>query len=309
LSQSSSQFGLLSQWDRTVIAIEPTEYQTLVRAKDCLMACIGLEEAYDVVILNYVSFETAMVATVVGNFVERGIDRPDREAARREIDRQLVNLLAAGEMYGEHARASIKGVFGRLSGQEGQLAAAFEDQQRRFLGFRAVEKLRNAVLHHALPVSSWTSGGRWIDRNGEQLAVLQHSYSVAFDPRMLARGRGADPSLARALESRAEKNGKVAWVPIIREYVEALSYLHDQVRQLLDNRERQAVELLEGAQGRVEAVAPNSDMPCVVAAAEFDSSGSVVGEISLTFDYREQIAPLRAKNRPLVNLHKREILG
>ncbi len=313
MSDAFERFGLTSRlWQaETVLPIEAAHFQELVSAKDCLLACLNLEEAYDLVILNYISFETAMVATVVGNLIEKGMARAEQEAARREIDRHIVNLLAVGEMYGDHLRVAAKRVFGRKSPERDAIDQAFEKQRTTFVGFRASEKLRDAVLHHALPVSSWSSGGRWLDRDGEKMAVLQHSFSVGLDPSVLECGRGSDPKLAGALKARADKDGSVSWTSIVREYVEGLSNIHKDARELFGDREKAALELIEIDRQMFRATDGVSEYPglVVVVAVELGRGGRHKHEVTLEFDYEERIGPLRKKNGQLVNLYRREILG
>lgn len=290
---------------------QPITAQDFNRAKAAVqrqLACLGIEEAYDVLLLNYVSFEKAMLGFALDDVVDRGRDRVELDEARREIDRHLVNLLAAGEMFTDHVAQYAIRSFGRRSGEVSKVEDFLAEQRLKLPGFRAAEYLRNAVLHLSLPITSWTLGGAWVDREKDE-ARLQHTASVMFDPAMLAQLREVPHAFIDELRQRGNKRGHVSWVPIVREYVEGLSKVVQSTRELFGPSEEEASAFLEGLVSNYRSAFPKSDGPSSVYAVVLNKEGRWTEEISLVFDYAERVSRLRRGNRPLVNLHRREIVG
>jgi len=288
-------------------------------AVDRLMACLAVEEAFAVLLANYVSFEKAVATANIENMVERGVSMTDLHNRRREVDRHLVNLLAAGEMFSEHVfrRATLE--FGRKSSETDVLDCAFLEQRERLVGFWATECLRDAVLHNALPITSWTWGGQWVgletpDGNFSKLsptARLEHSVTFAFATDLLALDRKFDPALIDRLKAeRADKKGHISWVLTIREYVEGLSMILGEVRKIWAEVERAASALLiEMADTYRTSLPEGRDQPLYVFVVETNDDGRWLRDVLLNADLEGQLAELRRQHKPMVNLHRRFLVG
>lgn len=300
--------GFWSSGKRGEVGISASEFQQALAAKDLLMTYLAFEEAYDVMILNYVSFENAMLASVVENMVDRRRGRVELEDLRRDIDRHLVNILAAGEMYSDHVLRRARRGSGRRSGQAALVEAQFQNARDRFLGFRAIEQLRNAVLHYSLPITSWTQGGAWVDRDGPN-ARLQHTSSVAFEPKLLSDDRRFPQELIADLQGRANKDGLVSWLPMVREYVEGLSIAHQGVRDIVATTEDSSVRSIAALITALRLKFEQDEPPFIADVLERGGDGKWLSKVAILFDYEDRIEILRRKNRPLINLHLREIVS
>lgn len=304
---------------RPIQAITDDTFRRIHKARDYLLACLALEEAFAVLFGNYLAFERGIANANIGNMVERRGDALQLGARRREIDRHLVNVLAAGEMFTEHVWTQLRRLFGRRAVEVTTLTTAFEVQRARLLGFRATEHLRDAVLHRSLPIRSWSMGGEWVDleRTGGRLdkrhpkARLEYSVSFSFDPDLLAGDRSVAPDLVQELKVRAEKDGRVSWAPVIREYVEGLSYLLADVRTAVAPGERDAVELLDGLAAGYRALVAaegGAEQPYVLA-VERGQDGGWAQELLIDFDFSKLAEDLRKGQQPFVNLHRRSLKG
>lgn len=289
----------------------------LARAANAhLLVCLAVEEAFAVVAANYISFEKAVVGVNIESMVEHAASRSVFDGRKREIDRHLVNLLAAGEMFTEHVRRRITRGYGRGSNEAQLIEAALGNQRERLAGFHATEQLRNAVLHNSLPVTSWTMGGQWVDLDGpdgvsdkrNKSARQEFSVTFAFDPELLAEDRKFDRNVIAQLKSRADANGKVSWVPLMREYIEALSLILKEVREALKSDEVEASELLNALTIEFRSAVPEgARQPHYVSAAEQDEDGRWLDEVTLNLGLEDRILELRRKYRPLLNLHKSKL--
>lgn len=304
-------------WRHTV----PSTAEDLSRARaanDRLLACLAIEEAFAILVANYASFEKAIAGANIENMIEREVSRSALEGRRRDIDRNLVNLLAAGEMFTEHVRHRMRKGYGRDSREVRSVEAAFSSERERLVGFWAAECLRDAVLHNSLPVTSWTTGGQWVDLEGPDGtrdkrhpdARLEHSVTFSFDPDLLALDRKVDRALISQLKARADKNGKVSWVPIIREYVEALSLVLKEVRVALEHSEHTATELLSQLINEFRSTLPEeAKQPQYVYLVQRDAEDRWVEEVVLNLGIEDRLIELRKLHRPIINLHRRALRG
>lgn len=288
-------------------------YQQAQSANQHLLMCLAVEEAFAIMISNYISFEKAVIGASIENMAVRSPSRSVFDNRRREIDRHLVNLLATGEMFTEHVRRRIKKGYGRASPQVEIVDAALGSQRGRLAGFWATEYLRNAVLHNSLPVTSWTMSSRWVGLEGSDgvfdkrnpSARHEHSVTFAFDPDLLAEDRKISRDLITQLKARADKHGKVSWVPIIREYVEALSLVLKEVRTALEPSEQDATDLLRSLVDEFRVALPDGiDQPHYVLLVERNDDGDWLDEVTLNLGLEDQIQELRQQHGPMVNLHR-----
>jgi len=166
--------------------------------------------------------------------------------------------------------------------------------------------LRDATLHHRLPISVWSFGGSWSDSTKGPEAKHQHSFYIALKSELLGSMRDLPIHLKEALESRADAKGLIAWRDLVREYVEGLSRLNVALREALSVGEQAARSLLDEHVARYRAPF-GGDRPISVEAVKRASGGAWLESFSLEFDYAPRIDSLRRKNSAL-SLRKLEIL-
>ncbi|WP_395672053.1 hypothetical protein [Phenylobacterium sp.] len=298
----------LLAWRHTLPSSEEA-FESARSAVDRLIACLTVEEAFAILLANYVSFEKAVASANIENMVERGVSMTELHSRRREVDRHLVNVLAAGEMFSDYVFSRAKKQFGWKSSEIAALDSAYQDQRNRLVGFWATERLRNAVLHNSLPITSWTTGGKWV--GVETDARLEHSVTFAFIPDLLARDRKVEPELiARLQDERADKKGQVSWVHLIREYVEGLSIILGEVRKIWAEVDDAASAILTEMADRYRASLPEGrEQPTYVFIVETNEDGSWRRDVLLDSDLGGELVELRRQHRPMVNLHKRALVG
>lgn len=292
-----------------VLPLSPEHYLKVCRAKELLMAGLAIEESYDVLLLNYTTFETATLSATVKTVVSHPSDRHEWEELRRDLDRHLVNLLASGEMYIAHAERLFK-TASRRSWDVAQqpfieTRALLETE---LVGFQAMKWLRNAALHQALPISSWGFNSSWTHGKTGPNARLQHSYAAAFDIEILTTDRDFPPSLRDALRARADVKGLVQWRPLVREYIEGTSKLNEAVRKALNVGETAASMMLQELVTRYREPFGGGS-PASVIAARRDSDGKWLDSTPIDFDYADRIDALRRRNRAFNNLRDLEIVS
>ncbi len=292
-----------------VVALSPEQFRDAGLAKDLLIAGLKLEESYDVFILNFASFEEAIASSTIKKVVYRGQNRHQLEEFRRDLDRHLVNLLASGEMYSAHAETLLK-MASRRGWQIDPKPATVKRValETNLPGFHAMKWLRNAVLHQALPISSWGFNSSWTDDKSGPGARIRHSFSASFAPSALHSIRDIPPTVRDSITARADEKGRIQWRPLVREYVEGISQLHEAMRESLLLGEDVASALLREMVAQYRAPF-GGDRPLSVVAVHRGTDGNWLESFSLDFEYEERIGPLRKRNRKLLNLSKLEIIS
>jgi hypothetical protein len=307
--------------DRLFVAtpypISEADYEGLIHRVDDLYAIIELEESYSVLIGNYVSLEKAHNDTVVGFMVAFPSTRIDYERRRREVDRHLVNFLASGVMYTEkldrmlkqRQRALKEGGRPFLDAALSKVKNTITEQRDRLIGFRSLKAIRNHVLHRSLPIEGWRHSNSWVSYEGRELH--RSTFAVMFRISSMSGKSGFDQRTITDLMARADVDGRIEWLPIVRECVEGASYVHKAARDSLERLELECLSAIENAINEYRSSKPGSseaEGPVVV--AKVAPSWGLVDERAINFDYQELVADLRRVNQaPIANLHRRQVLA
>lgn len=298
------------------LSISRAEYEDLVHRADDLYAIMEIEESYGVLISNYLSLEKSHTDTLVGFMVSAPQARLDYEWRRREADRHLVNLLASSEMYSEHLKRALKQrqraakARGRslLDSVVSAVESTTDEQREKFLGFRALKAMRNHVLHTSLPIEGWRHGNSWVPHEGQE--VMRSTFVVRLRPANVGEKKRRDMNIFEELMARANGNGCVEWLPLVREYVEGVSYVHGAFRDRIVQLEFDCLSRIDMATKKYWA-GKNMDGEShdMLSVGKIGPSGILTDERAINFDYQEQIRDLRRVNQaPIINLHLRQIL-
>jgi hypothetical protein len=141
---------------------------------------------------------------------------------------------------------------------------------------------------------------------------LSHTYSVGLRPASIPDVAEVDQALVAELEARADESGRVAWLPLAREYVEGASYVQKAVREALSSLETESLERIGAAikaYKTATSIPPDMEKFTAMAVAKVGPRWSLTEVRAIDFDYEEQVDDLRAANEaPMVNLHLRQFL-
>jgi len=221
-------------------------------------------------------------------------------------------------MFTDHVCGRTKKEFGRKSSEIETLKDALQAEREHLAGFWATECLRDAVLHNALPITSWTTGSQWVEPQNPDgtfnkpnpIARLEYTVSFAFSHHLLAQDRKSDPALIDSLKARADKNGNVSWVPVIREYVEGLSIILVKVRDIWAELEDAAsVMLSEMTETYRSSLPMGAKQPRYVFIVEKDDDGRWLRDVLLNRGLEVQLSDFRRQHGPMINLHRRSLVG
>jgi hypothetical protein len=289
------------------VAITAAAFDAAFAAQTALIDRLEVEEAYAILVQNYVDLELCILAIVVDDIVGHIDDPGAVYAARRKANRSIANLLSSARLFRDHLAASTArlvrrkhtDVLTKLDNALDKAGAAFE--------YRAMEALRNHVQHHGLPIDTVTFHSTWVDTKEEKHGRLQHRFAVGLRPESLASDRKVPPELIDELRARADEKGRVEIVPLLRGFVSALAELNQCMRDVFADLEKGWFAALADVIEEYEAEQGPGERHSLTAFEEVD--GERARDIALRIGLQERLETLRRQNRKLPNLHRREIVG
>jgi hypothetical protein len=207
------------------LEISKDEYDRALAAVDALLHAIDAEEKFDSLLENYRELEDFMLGQAFQSLLSTQID--DNvwfQSVRATTARKLSNFMSSVRLYQDsverHARA--------ITGDAETASKVHEEKSRQYdsrASYRTLEALRNHAQHYALPVHGITVARS----KTPDLEYLDHEFSPHIDVAELAENRDFHPSKTLA-ELRRGPN-KLKLKPLVREYVESLSTVHQCFRE------------------------------------------------------------------------------
>jgi hypothetical protein len=289
---------LLAHFDASV-SITDDEYHALREAVDALLHRIDVEEKFDAVIENYKELEAFILSQALDAvFSHNHLDQVSAQAPRSTTARKVLNFLSSARLYCSTVETHAKAI----TGDEASAATVKAAMSREFdasLSYRVMDALRNYAQHSALAVHSYVVDMRWTDDR----TLMNHE----FDPQIRVADLSADPNFKKTtLGQIADGPPKLNLKPMARDYMEALSSIHNDFRVATDGKIAAFSQRVEQAKKRLT---DNTDIPDVgIALFEVDSEGYRKGEhTNLSRSLTEYLQYLTLKNRQLVNFSKRRI--
>jgi len=153
--------------DEVLVPITVEEFVGLKSARSSLFEYLRIEEKYDVLIENYLEFETTVLDFAARSMVlgSGAWDYDSFQLARATLDRRVANLLSGCRIYEDHVKQHVHRAC-RTSSQT--LESFFAEEYDRRFGYRCLEALRNHVQHSGLPVHGLTTNQGWtsLDETG-----------------------------------------------------------------------------------------------------------------------------------------------
>ncbi|HZW12891.1 MAG TPA: hypothetical protein VFF81_06840 [Noviherbaspirillum sp.] len=281
------------------VLISEQEYANLRSGRDVLLESLFIEEKFDLVVDNYLEFETYLLDLTAREMV-RGVQTWTAfQGERGQVNRRIVNLLSSCRLYLDHTQHHLNNL-----GTAGKEAATIikpfiSAQYDSSLGYRAMEALRNYVQHRGYPIHGVTYSANWINDREKLL------YGVT--PYIMPAQLKEDGKFkASVLEELGSLGDRIDIKSLMREYIEGLAKIHNEARSQLQPVIEKSDKIIRDAINRYKSVEPVEDSVIALAAVRRDANTNV--ETCYLFeeqlDYRVQLV---RKNRNLSNLVKRYV--
>jgi hypothetical protein len=282
------------------IELSKTEYEAIIQAAEKLLSCLDAEQKFDCIVENYRDLEKYILDQAFQALFSSSLDDVAFQAPRNTTSRKLSNLLSSVRLYqdtiGRHAKA--------ITGDDAAAAKITADKSRQFdasLSYRILDALRNHAQHHALPVHGYSVRRQWTkDRE-----ISEHECEAVISVSEL--GANADFRPKTTLAELKAGPEKLELKPIVREYVECLSTIHHEFRELIKSAVDQQLRTVADAKARLFAAFPDArDIGLAVYLASDD--GIKIGdETQISGTMSKYLDFLQKKNKHLVNFARRRI--
>ncbi|MEY9220666.1 hypothetical protein [Bradyrhizobium ottawaense] len=283
------------------IEISEDEYNAALAAVQSLLHALDAEEKYDNLLENYRELEEFILSQSFQSLLSIRIAYASHfQAPRSTTARKLANFLSSVRLYQD----SIERHAVAITGDESVGPAVHREKSRQFdsrQSYRTLEALRNHAQHFALPVHGFTVGMR----RTPDLEHTEHEFSPEIQVDELAQNPGFHPKKT-LVELQAGPN-KLKLKPMVREYIESLSAVHEQFRALTASATEKQLEIFRELKSRLFFRNPGIQ-DIAIGVFQADDEGIKIGEqTNLSATLPDYLSQLREKNSHLVSFASRRI--
>lgn len=208
------------------VEITEQEYQAIKLARHHLFETLYLEQKFDLVMENYIEYETEMLSSSTRFMVFGFQDHPFLQNVNVLISRRIINLLSGIRLYLDQSTHHLHNIYGDNSTIIRLLDQEKATQYDKHLGYRTMEALRNYVQHRGFPIHSITF--TWSVVKGEN--KVMHVLTPFIELAELEEDSKFKPSVLEELKTMGEK---IDIIPLMREYVDCLGRIQNKIRELL----------------------------------------------------------------------------
>lgn len=233
------------------IEISAEEFAQAKRAKEKLIALLGIEEKLDILLENYAEYEKHLIDLSLRRVIFRDLLWSSGMDDKQHLTRRLANLLSAARLYADQAKHDLSAIYERGSEQQEILRQALSREYDNRFGYRVMEALRNYMQHRSLPIKKLSYPSRWEETDSERM--LRCSAEVYLDVVELREDSKFKSNVLSELEGRGEE---VKITPLVRQYVEGIGCAHEELRsntkQDIDAWARTISDLIDRARGPLD---------------------------------------------------------
>lgn len=284
--------------DCPTLPIDSQRLSLLKASKAILAAALEVEEEYEMMISNYIDLEKESLNASISYMVRTLGGHADFFDAGLALNRRLMNLLTSVRLYSDrltdHCCTCLPGETGITERVESLRSTEYETN----FDYRFMEALRNYIQHYGTAVHHITFGGRLIHPLVNGLVEISSSFSAS--KKMLA----SDPHFKKQILD--EMPDKVDLVSASRGYIEALSSIQSNVRQIVSKSVNEARSLIQAAMDDYRAVY-RKDL--VVLSAYIFHEKTKIDEMPLFLNWDDIRIHLQKRNKQLKNLKRSYVSG
>lgn len=282
------------------LEIDQARFEEITTAWANLRHVVNLEEGWDAVVQNYVELEKGLLDAAATNMILSNLDYHNFQDTRLAFAVKLANLLSTCRAYLDHTPRHLNRLVPAGGDTDAFRLATNREYDARF-GYRFMEALRNFAQHGGLPLHGTTYDARWKEDTAEGRGMLE--FSVATNV-MIEKLRG-DQAFKQAILSDVNDK-ELAAEPLIRAYIEGLSMVHAELRELLRERVEAWMKTVRDAMAEfIETSGDPATSIIGLCAMQLAPRNEWKQAIPLVKDMLQRVEILQKRNRSLVNLTRR----
>lgn len=205
------------------------EFREIIDATRNVLEAKNIEEKYNIVIDNYVEFESDLLNMALEQMAFTNFGwRPENNDIFK-LNRRLANLLTTTRLYMDQVPHNLNSIYGKGVGHVAKVKAAMSAEYDSNLGYRVLEALRNYIQHQGLPIFSVTYDRHMCRKlRGNQILNNVIPYIEVSE---LRNAGDFKKSVLKELEALGDK---VDIRPFVRVYIESIGKIQKAIRDLIE---------------------------------------------------------------------------
>jgi hypothetical protein len=280
------------------LEISEDEYLSLARARTILSGALAIEERYEILIANYLTFENALLTIAAANAVRDKRNYEEFFDARLSLNTCLVNILTAARLYIDQLPQNAAECLPDRIDVIDQVKAKCSEEYDSHFEFRFMEALRNHVQHRGIPIHFTRQGARWIGDGEERM--MEFTVDIFAQREVLER----DDKFKKSVLSEIADD--IDLKAASRSYLESLSTIHELARVAVADAVNQARATIKAVHERYRVIYSDNLVGLTAFAME---DGEASSSIPLLLDWDDVRIQLQKRNPRLVKLARRYVSG
>lgn len=282
------------------IPITPQEFLQAKDARSVLSSAFALEEAYDLLVSNYIELEQEALQAAATEVCREVQAYDDFFDLRSTLNRRFVNLLSACRAYLDQAPQLLTDCADDSQAARAELKKSLSENYDASFSYRFFEALRNHVQHCGLAVHRVSVNNRWNE------SASSRELEVSVEPYAMRKYLDQDAKFKKVVLDETPE--EIPLLGHLRAYMQALGEAHGVVRAAFQNRTQAARACFEEHIQKYAGM--NGGVTVGLAAITADESGLAFLETTpIMLDWDDVRIKLSKRNSTLGRLASRVVVS
>lgn len=210
------------------IEIDGDRYSRIVSAKRNVVGVVTIEEKLDFLLENFAELERETLFLGVDHMTFRPISWEKFRFDTQRVNRRIANLLASARSYMDHVKHEASQLdTAKLNAD--LIAARLSKEYEASLGYRVMEQLRNFALHRNFPIQALQYDTRAVEERPGNYVECRAIPSIRISE------LEGDAKFKKSVleELREMGDDRVPVTPFVRQYVESICRVHEELRETI----------------------------------------------------------------------------
>ena len=215
---------LRTSGDSPTLTIDSQRFSLLKASTDILREALQMEAEYEMIITNYIDLEKESLNTSISYMLRTPVAYVDTFDAGLAMNRRLMNLLTSVKLYTDRLTHHCCACLPQQKGTKERVELLRSTEYGKSFDYRFIEALRNYIQHRGTAVHQIMLGGSGFALGADRLLEFSSRFS-AYKQLLASDNRFKKQVLNEMPDS-------VDLISASRGYIEALSSIHNNVRQM-----------------------------------------------------------------------------
>ena len=282
------------------LPLEPHEFLEIKKAHFGLSSAFSLEEAYDLLVSNYIELEQEVVSAAAREGIRREHGYDDFFGLRSVLNRRFVNLLSTCRSYMDQVPQILNNCTADSESAKKEMKRCFSKNYDGSFSYRLLEAMRNHVQHCGLAVHEVSIRVRSVSADDS------HINEVSIEPYACRKYFELDNKFKNTV--LAEMPEKISLLKSLREYMQSIGEAHGVARILVDEQVKYYRNLVEIKILQYREI-NNGEITGLAAIEADDSELNYINSYPLILDWDDVRLKLSNRNSLLRGLASRVVVS